>query len=179
VETTTGKLVAAQLIGDDPRWDLAVLKAEIAAPKIARFRKPVALADGARTLVVGFPTRKLPSIRPQMTPGSYLATKVVDTGSPYFQMKSAVRPGNSGGPVLDESGNVIGVVVAQLNTPEVFKKTGELVLDLGFAIPNGAVFGLLAKHGVGYQSAADGPVHSNDEIFALARPFVVRIGCWR
>ena len=42
-----------------------------------------------------------------------------DTGQ--FQMDAAVQPGNSGGPIYDENGNIVGVVVAQLNKIEVCK----------------------------------------------------------
>ena len=43
------------------------------------------------------------------------AVKGMDDDSAQFQMDAAVQPGNSGGPIYHENGNIVGVVISQLN----------------------------------------------------------------
>ena len=69
-------------------------------------------------------------------------------------MKVAVRLGNSGGPVLYTSGHSIVGVYAQINTPAIFKKRGELILDRGFEISNPIALRFLECHKVDYLRTA-------------------------
>ena len=50
------------------------------------------------------------------------------------KIDAAVQPGNSGGPIYDERGNIVGVVVAQLNKFIMAKATGSLPENVNFGI---------------------------------------------
>lgn len=176
IETPDGGRGGADLIARDADVDLALLKSDLAPRSIAVFRGGSAPADGAPVLIAGYPTRTLPVLKPQATKGQYVDhTMRFGTGT-LFQMKAAVRPGNSGGPVLDASGRVIGVVVAQVNTPAMFEKTGELIRDVGFGITNQTVFRFLTRHGAPFDRGP-GTTSSLDQVFAKARGFVNRVIC--
>ncbi len=51
-----------------------------------------------------------------------------------FQISAALQAGNSGGPVFDMNGQVIGIAIAKLNAAEVFKWTGDLPENVAYAV---------------------------------------------
>lgn len=174
VDTTDGRHGTATVLGTDMANDLALLSSTLVAPVTAVFRNPALLSAGDDITVIGYGTVTLAPIKPHVTPGAY--QKPNPTGT-RFQMKAAVRPGNSGGPVLDDSGYVIGVVFSQLNTVKTFQKTGNLILDRGFAISNPMVFRFLERHDVDFRRSPKRAARDRDTIFNEAKPFIARISC--
>ena len=87
---------------------------------------------GERVLVSGFPYGELYSNTIKVTGGMVSAVKGMGDDSAQFQMDAAVQPGNSGGPIYDENGNIVGVVVAQLNKLKVAKAIGSLPENVNF-----------------------------------------------
>jgi S1-C subfamily serine protease len=90
-----------------------------------------------------------------------------------------VRPGNSGGPVLDQWGNVVAIVNAKVDTVKLYSQTKQLIRDVGFAITTPAILRFLDETGTPYRQTALATMLNQDQLFERARPFVVRIGCWR
>lgn len=176
IDTTDGQEGTATLVGTDKANDLALLKTDLKAPAIAVFRNPVDIGRGGEISVIGYGTYKLPPLRPKLTAGTFHAPNQAGT---RLQMAVAVRPGNSGGPVLDSSGHVIGVVYAQINTPEVYKRHGKLILDRGFAISNPVALRFLERHGVDYRRTATSEPRSRETVFKEAKPFIARVSCPR
>jgi len=174
IDTTDGQQGTATILGTDKGNDLALLSSTLSAPAVAVFRGPVPLNTGGDVTVIGYGTIKLAPIKPHVTPGTF--GKSILSGT-RFEMKAAVRPGNSGGPVLDESGYVAGVVFAQLNTVKTFKKSGKLILDRGFAISNPIVFRFLERNNVDFRRAPPRSARSRDTIFREAKPFIARVSC--
>jgi serine protease Do len=175
-DSTDGRASKTQLIDTDKRNDLALLKASFQPRATAVFQAPVRAKKGEDVIVIGYGTHKLAPIKPHITKGAF---EIINPAGTRFRMNAAVRPGNSGGPVLDASGHVIGVVFAQVNTVTTYKSTGKLVLDKGFAITNPLVFRLLEKNEVAYSRNAAGPKFSAETIFNAAKPFITRISCKR
>lgn len=182
VETPDGRQAGADLLAIIPRNDLALLKAKLEPKAAVVFRHGKPPAAGEPILVAGYPTRTLPVIKPQATEGRYgEKTMTFGTGM-VFQMDAAVRPGNSGGPVFDSQGRVIGVVVAQVNTPAMFEKTGEVLLDIGFGITNPTVFRFLKSQNAPFErSPAEAaiPPRSTEQLFDQARQVLARVICAR
>lgn len=94
--------------------DLALLRTDEAAPRTAYLRSNPGLKIGDTVHVIGYPGKHAQT-------GEYLLkqAKVVDTDFFYngisgIQITDSVNHGNSGGPLLDYAGNVIGVVVAKM-----------------------------------------------------------------
>ena len=54
-----------------------------------------------------------------------------------IQITVAVQPGNSGGPALDNSGHIVGVVVARLDPLKLAQRIGRLPQNVNFAISEG------------------------------------------
>lgn len=174
IDTTDGQEGTATVVGTDPANDLALLKTSLKAPATAVFRTPVKINEGGDISVIGYGTHKLPPLRPKLTAGTFGAPNRTNT---RLQMQVAVRPGNSGGPVLNDSGDVIGVVYAQINTPAVFKKHGKLILDRGYAISNPVALRFLDRHKVDYLRTTKSEPRSRDDVFKKAKPFIARVSC--
>lgn len=142
-----GKPYEATLVGADPINDVAVLRIE--APRTVLF--PVALADssrlkvGLRVFAIGNPF----GLERTMTTGiiSSLNRSLTIRGNrtvkSIIQIDAAVNPGNSGGPLLDSRGRLIGINTA------IASKTGQSA-GVGFAIPSNLVARVvpqLLRHG--------------------------------
>ena len=173
---TDGQEGTATVVASDPANDLAILKTNLKVPAIAIFRTPVETGSGGEISVIGYGTHKLPPLRPKLTPGTFGGPNRTNT---RLQMQVAVRPGNSGGPILDESGPIIGVVFAQINTPAVFKKHGKLVLDRVYTISNSVALRFLERNKVNYRRTAQSDPKARDAVFKKAKPFIARVSCPR
>jgi hypothetical protein len=101
------------------------------------------------------------------------------TGGDRYSFYGPVRRGNSGGPVLDDTAAVLGVVTAQLDTVAVYRMTGIVIDDVGVAIANRTVLGFLEANKIEFKAAVSAPKLSPQQVLEEARGFVRQIGCWR
>ena len=97
----------------------------------------------------------------------------------FIQITAPVQPGNSGGPVLDAAGNVVGVVVAKLDAVEIARSTGDIPQNVNFAVSAGIARAFLDVGGVPYETAPSDTEAGPVEIAAAARKFTVLVECWR
>lgn len=95
----------------------------------------------------------------------------------YLQISAAVQPGNSGGPLLDGAGEVVGVVAAKLNALKLAKATGDLHENVNIAIKTGALRDFLDNSAVSYQTAEVKAELKTSEAASNARKFTLLISC--
>ena len=130
VMTYDGTEYAAEIVGADEGNDIAVLKIDAEGLNPVTFADSDSIAVGDTVYAVGNPLGELDFT---MTTGMVSALdRTITTEENYvpinmFQIDAAVNPGNSGGPVYNAAGQVIGVVTAKTSA------TG--VEGLGFAVP--------------------------------------------
>jgi S1-C subfamily serine protease len=89
---------------------------------------------GSPVFTIGFPTPDILGWEPKFTDGTVSATSV-DGDSKFLQMSVPVQGGNSGGPLVNDSGDVVGVVIAKLSS-SAFD-------NVGFASKSSGVLSLL------------------------------------
>ncbi|GIV66473.1 MAG: trypsin-like peptidase domain-containing protein [Chloroflexota bacterium] len=136
---SNGEQVKASLINADIYADLAVLKAEGHMPAVAVFGDSDRLNPGETVIAIGSP---LGEFRNTVTVGVVSATgRVLDTGKGYsmedlIQTDAAINQGNSGGPLVNLNGEIVGI-----NTLIVRGGMGTTTVaeGLGFAIPSNTV----------------------------------------
>jgi hypothetical protein len=128
-----GKELPAKVIKSDKLIDLAVLKVagKFSALPIVSSRK-VGLGDEVFT--IGFPQIAIQGVRHKLTKGSINGLAGIKDDPSWFQISVPIQPGNSGGPLVDEYGNVVGVVVARLNALKVLKETGRIPQNVNYAV---------------------------------------------
>lgn len=124
----------AKVIKVDPTNDLALLKVDIAPKTFLNFRGGKQVKTGEDVVAIGFPFYGMVSTHPNITTGTISSVVGLGDDSRLLQTTAPVQPGNSGGPLLDSSGNVVGVVVSKLDAVAVVKATGDIPQNINFAI---------------------------------------------
>ena len=118
---------AAKVLGSDPVTDIAVLRIDVQGLPTVQLGDPKALQVGDPVLAIGAPygleqtaTAGIVSAKGRSLPG--------DAAVPFIQTDAAVNPGNSGGPLFDAAGNVVGI------NAQIYSRTGGFQ-GVSFAIP--------------------------------------------
>lgn len=170
--------VTAQYVAGDERNDLALLKSALVPQALPALKGRVRV--GENISVYGFPLAGLLSNTGNYTAGNVTATAGLNDDTRMLQISAPVQPGNSGGPLIDQTGNVVGVIVSKLNVLNVAAKIGgDLPQNVNFAIKATIAQSFLDTNSVSWQSSSpDGerPLDSAD-IAERARKFTVRIMC--
>jgi hypothetical protein len=94
-----------------------------------------------------------------------------------MQISAPVQPGNSGGPVLDRAGNVVGVVESKLDAIKAAELTGDIPQNVNFAVHSEIVTSLLDSYSLGYDFGLFDKEKPISEIVAIALPAIVVIEC--
>lgn len=176
-----GTRVAARVLATDRRRDLAVLAVpEDLGPSLS-FRASPAVRRGEGVVTYGFPLYGLLSSGPTLTTGDISALSGLRDNPANFQISAAVNPGNSGGPLLDGQGNVIGVVVSKLNAARVAQMTdGDIPQNVNFAVKGTEALAFLQAQGVNPQTAASiGTSKPPADIGDIANASTVFLECFR
>jgi S1-C subfamily serine protease len=139
--TLTG-LSEAKVVKVDPANDVALLKAEgsfAALPVVAS--RTVHL--GSTVATVGFPNVGLQGFAPKFARGEIASLSGPQDDARYFQISVPVQPGNSGGALVDERGNVVGVVSAALSAKAALATSGSLPQNVNYAVKSSFLLGFL------------------------------------
>jgi len=167
----------ASVLALDEGDDLAVLQTQLVLPKIIAVRGSPALRLGESVVAFGFPLTGSLSMEGNLTTGNVSALAGLGDDPKYLQITAPVQPGNSGGPLLDESGNLIGVITAKLDAMAIAKRTGDIPQNVNFAIKTEVLEAFLKSAGVRYEkNVSDRPLQVAD-IADIAKASTVRIEC--
>ncbi len=108
-------------------------------PAIAKFRSRRPIRIGAEITVVGYPLGIALGTGIKATTGNVSAWTGLLDDVTQMQISAPVQPGNSGGPVLDRRGSVVGIVSSKLNEIAVAQAMGTLSQNVNFAIKSSFV----------------------------------------
>jgi TPR repeat protein len=132
----------AKVVRADNRNDVALLKLEG-----SDFR-PLSLSQsppdmGDKVFTVGFPNPEIQGASAKYTDGAISALSGILDDIRTMQVTVPIQGGNSGGALADAAGNVVGLVVAQLNAVTVFEYTGAIPQNVNFAVKINYAFPLI------------------------------------
>jgi S1-C subfamily serine protease len=192
------KQVTANVLETDRRNDLALLKISNMQMASAETKslirklgiKVVPLASdglmrsedvelGEDVLVAGYPYGEIFSNSIKVTKGIVSANRGLGDDTGQFQIDAAVQPGNSGGPIYDENGNIVGVVVSQLNKMKFAKRTGSIPENVNFGIKASTVRQFLNASGLTTKWSKRSKSMSTRELARIAKSQTVMVICHR
>jgi S1-C subfamily serine protease len=190
------KQVAARVVETDIRNDLALLKIssmEMASAKtktlVAKLGirvvplasegllRPEGVELGEDVVVAGFPFGDIFSNTIKITTGVVSAKRGMGNDTGQFQIDAAVQKGSSGGPIYDEYGNIIGVVVSQLDRLKVAKAIGSLPENVNFGIKAATVKQFLNSSGLPTNWSKRSKRMATRDIAKIAEKQTVMVQC--
>lgn len=167
----------ATLVARDSNNDLALLKSESRPDAVASLSSRKRPQLGQFAIIFGFPLTGVLSSSGNLVTGTVSALSGLQDDSRLFQISAPVQPGNSGGPVMDASGAVIGVVVGKLDARAVEKAIADIPQNVNFAIKGALAAGFLDSNGVDYVTEAGNQTIPVEEIAKRAIRFTVLVEC--
>ena len=173
-----GEEVPAKFMVGDQAVDLAVVSANEAGAKPAGFQMTPSEETGERFSIIGYPEHGLPVLQAELD--EVLASPAdLSADRPDYPFSGAVRRGNSGSPILDDRGAVVGIAKAKIDTVAVYRKTGQVVDNVGIAIANRTIFAFLQANKIAFRPSIQKDGLAPEQLLQAAHDFVRQIGCWK
>jgi len=144
--TEKHKKIPVELILADEKNDIAILR--ITDKKSRLPSLPLAKTEprlGSQVFTVGFPHPNLMGTSPKLTSGFINATKGLADDPRTYQVSVPIQSGNSGGPLLNMRGEVIGIITSKLSAKKMFEWTGDFPQNVNYAIKINLLNNLLRK----------------------------------
>ena len=167
--------VPAQVLARDAVNDLAVLKVAGPVEKTLSLRPSIRLGEGIAAF--GFPHTDLLATTGNFTLGNVTALAGLKDDSRYLQVSAPVQSGNSGGPLLDNSGNVVGVVSAKLDAIKMAAAQGDLPQNVNFAVKASLATSFLDANQIAYETGTPGDKLDPADLAEKAKKASVFITC--
>jgi len=182
--------IPADLIATDKRNDLAILQTislEMASADTKSFVQRLAIqivpiisgglmrsedvSGGEQIYIAGYPLGNMVSDQMKLNDGMVSATKGMDNDVSQFIVSSDIKRGNSGGPVYDKRGNIVGVAVSRLNV----NRTD----TINFAIKGSTVKQFLSAHNVPTKWSNRKDKIDTKDLYKIASKQTVMVVCYR
>ena len=170
-----GQESKARIVARDERNDLVLLATGVNPALSASLR--LSVRQGDDIVVYGFPLTGLLASGGNVVTGNVTALSGIANDSRFLQISAPVQPGNSGGPLLDRSGNVVGIVVAKLNALNVAAATGDIPQNVNFAIRASVAAAFLDAQQVTHTEGNGAALLSTPDISERAKAFTVQVVC--
>lgn len=169
--TVSGKVLPAVFVNASPANDLALLRVDTRPAQYLGFAAAGSVRLGDRVFTMGFPVVERLGLEPKFTEGTVSALSGRGENA-LMQISIPIQPGNSGGPVVTEKGQVVGVIAATEAIESFYKDTGALPQNVNWAVKADYARPLL-------RPMPSSPPRTRDEAIALARNSVCLIGAER
>lgn len=124
----------AEVVRSDPDVDLALLRVRSPTPDYLAVPKESSAHMGDRVFTVGYPAATLLGASPKFAEGAISSLEGGGENDSLLQMTVPVQPGNSGGPVVDEGGRLVGIVSATAEDQSFYQETGAYPQNVSFAV---------------------------------------------
>ncbi len=171
-----GDVYKGKVIANDILNDLALIKSNFKPNVIFPLsdKNPSLLQD---VYVAGFPFGNTISSSVKVTKGVVSSEAGVGNNYSNIQIDAALQQGNSGGPILDEKGNVVGVAVAKLDIQYALKEFGSIPENINFGIKSSVVENLIQAHNVNNPSPHTKEMNKSDLGYNIKQA-TLYLSCW-
>ena len=123
-------------------------------------------------MALGYPLFGLLASTANLSVGNVSALAGLGDDSRYLQISAPVQPGNSGGPLLDASGHLIGIVTSKLDAARIFRFFGDIPQNVNFALKAEVARTFLDSKGIVYQTARSEQQLSPPDVEKLRGPLL-------
>jgi hypothetical protein len=174
---------AADLVAYDKDNDLALLKTDISSPGIASFRKNEGLSAGGKVFVMGYPLDHANDGIYLLRDANIISMDNQVEETKQIEFTAIIEKGNSGGPLIDTSGNIVGIVQAKKNYYYLSANSNEInpketpYQVRGLAIGLTAIKEFLTIYNVKYLIKDSYSILSNYQPDSKAKDYIVNIHC--
>lgn len=167
-----------RVVSADANNDLALLQ----APPTATFKDFARIRDrsfraGDSVVAIGFPYHGLLSSDLRVTTGIVSSLSGMRNDTRFLQISAPVQPGNSGGPLFDTTGQIVGVVTGKIPGLRIAAMTGDIPENINFAIKTGVLRDFLDNSVVPYQTAEPKGELKTTDIAGNARAYTLLLSC--
>ena len=171
-----GKVYKGNVIANDIMNDLALIKSNYKPNVIFPLsdKNPSLLQD---IYVAGFPFGNAISSSVKVTKGVVSSETGIGNNYSNMQIDAAIQPGNSGGPILDDYGNVIGVAVAKLAMEKIYEDFGVFPENTNFGIKSSVVENLIQAHNVNNPPPNTEEINKSDLGYNIKQA-TLYLSCW-
>jgi len=169
--------IGAQTVATDTSNDLGLIRLKKPIGNTAKLRGGKRVRLGERVANYGYPLFGQLSTSATITEGNVNNLLGWGDDPTLLQFDAPTQPGNSGGPLLDRSGNVVGVVIKGLSK-KYADATGHIAQNVNFAVRSNIVVGFLQSNNIPFQAAASTEKLELPDIAEKAEAFTVFVGCW-
>ena len=140
-----GSQTWADVLAEDRENDVAVLYAEASAPDYLGFAPAGSARAGDYVFTLGHPVTDLLGAEPKFTDGSISSLSGIRGDRSLLQVSVPIQPGNSGGPLINTDGNVVGVISATATSRAFELATGTLPQNVNWAVKSEYATGLIDR----------------------------------
>lgn len=173
-----GDLLNVKVVASDITNDLIVGKVE----ELSNNNFLALSSDGAflgdNVIAAGFPLAGTLSDNLKVTRGIVSSMSGLNNNYSEYQIDAAVQSGNSGGPLIDASGNVVGVVVSQLNKYAILQEREIIPENVNFAVKSQNVGVFLSANNIDFISKDSKKVIQNRVVAKSAEDSTVMLLCY-
>jgi len=179
IEVMNSKISSrAKVLFTDEINDLAVIKSNSPVNSYAFLRGGRGVRVGEDITTVGYPLGTILGESVKVTTGNISSVTGFANDTTIMQITAPIQLGNSGGPVLDMSGNVVGVVSAKINEMAVAKETGSLLQNINLAIKSQTLQMFLDTHQIDYKMKNSDTKLETADIAETAQEYTIRVTCY-
>ena len=171
-----GTDIPVTVVTYDPQNDLALLKGNFRPSTVFPLTntRPELLQD---VYVAGFPFGNKVSTSVKVTKGIISSLTGIGNNFSNIQIDAALQSGNSGGPILDDLGNIVGVAVSKLDAKYMFDNFGSIPENTNFGIKSNVVRSIMDSNGVESPPANRSAI-SKSQLGKMISDGTYYISCW-
>jgi len=137
-----GRTLPATVLKLDPANDVAMLKIDAVTPAL-RVSNSHLVQKGEDVLTLGYPLLAIAGQEQKASFGRVNALSGIRGDIRFLQIDGPIQPGNSGGPLMDRSGMVVGIVTETLNQLVTLRASGSLPQNMNYAVKGDYIVPLL------------------------------------
>lgn len=134
VRLPDGEIFDVKLIKSSPSTDLAILKIDAKTKNFLPIVSSRSVKRGDKVFTVGYPVAGMLGLEAKYTEGVISSMSGIDNEPIVYQITVPVQPGNSGGPLVNEDGQVVGVITSTASFLEFLEYSGTMPQNINWAV---------------------------------------------